>query len=315
MSAFNITPKLLDQLCTVNQYQLRKDELVFVGIRGAITALPNDNAWKSKHSLSLMDVNYTNPRCTLLQWRPKTGELAAFPGSTVPHMRHLREAKQRDGKGANCLMTGFYKDYRKGIHNAGKKSGHEAFRQNAVQPIRRNADDFDFDKDDRIEYGNPFDNIHCGWFAGLNADAYASAGCQVVMGFPKCKTRDANIGPWRVFHKNAYDLPQQGFQYLLFNGTEVFGLSSGEKPKSAKLRYGSQGPLVAALQAALKEKDFYEGIIDGDFGERTMKAVIRFQENNFGRSGADGIVGAITAEALDVALQLAPRLEPGNVMG
>lgn len=34
--------------------------------------------------------------------------------------------------GTNMLLTGFYKDYRKGWHKAGSDTGHEAFRQNST---------------------------------------------------------------------------------------------------------------------------------------------------------------------------------------
>jgi N-acetylmuramoyl-L-alanine amidase len=77
----------------------------------------------------------------------------------------------------------------------------------------------------------------------------------------------------------------------------------GDKKTSARLRFGSQGELVASVQDSLKERKFYEGVVDGVFGERTMRAVLNFQEAFFGQDADDGIVGPITARALGLAWQ------------
>jgi hypothetical protein len=63
-------------------------------------------------------------------------------------------------------MTGYYSDYRRGKHKAGSETGHDAFRQVEGRPIRRTADDFDYDNDDRVEFSNPFDNLHAAWAWG-----------------------------------------------------------------------------------------------------------------------------------------------------
>jgi hypothetical protein len=305
MATFNLDAELLQRLLTINQFNVPDAELIFIGLRGAIVTNPNDQTFQSLQTLTILDINYLNPRCTILQWRTSDNKFAAFPASTVPHQRVVKSAISKNGIGANCLMTGFYSDYRKGFHKGGSPTGHEAFRQNAPHPIRRTADDLDFDKDDRIEFDNPQDNIHCGWFDGMNADNYASAGCQVIMGFPKCQkpSRGKNIGPWKIFHDNAYKLEQNSFPYILFTGLEAFSLSAADSGK-AKLRYGSSGPLVEKLQTRLKEKKFYEGIVDGDFKDRTIKALIAFQKEVFGNDSADGVVGPVTAEQLGLKLTL-----------
>lgn len=61
---------------------------------------------------------------------------------------------------------------------------------------------------------------------------------------------------------------------------------------------GSSGALVTELQKALKSKGFYEGEVDLDFGNRTLRAVLAFQESAFGENQDNGIVGPVTAEAL-----------------
>lgn len=303
----NLTLKdsLIRDLAQVNQFSIPQMEIILIGVRGAISSSPNDQTFKSTQTLSLMDVNYIQPRCTILQWNLKEKKMAAFPASTVPHISSIKSALSRNGLGTNSLMTGMYNDYRKGWHKAGTATGHEAFRQNAIRPIRRTSDDLDYDKDDRIEYSNPQDNIHCGWFQSLDSDSYSSAGCQVIMGYPKCAKpgREKNVGPWATFHKNAYSISQMSFPYMLYTGTEILQLSNGNQPKNFKLRFGSKGPLVSKLQELLKQKYYYEGNIDGDFGERTIKAVVNFQLKVFGPDGADGIVGPMTAEELGLNIK------------
>ena len=305
MPALTINVGVLQRICDVNQFTLPDAELIFIGIRGCIPVNFQDQQFKAAQPLSGMDINYTNPRCTLLQWRKSDDKIAAFPGSTVPHISIIRNAKDSNGIGANCLFTGFYTDYRKGFHKGGTATGHEAFRQNAVHPIRRTIDDLDYDQDDRVEYDNPNDNIHCGWFGSISSEYYASAGCQVIMGYHKCKKqgRTENSGPWKIFHDNAYALQEDSFPYILVNGLEAMNICNNMNKKlPAKLRFGSSGASVKELQKALKDKDSYEGTIDGNFDERTMKGVMAFQKLKYGKEGADGIVGMITAADLGITL-------------
>lgn len=305
MPTLSINHDLLAKLSRINQFALKDVQMIFVGIRGAVVHDPNDQRFKPEQLLSLADVNYITPRCTILQWRVDQKQLAAFPSSTVPNQVYVKKSLT-GSENANCLLTGYYTDYRKGIHKAGTQTAHEAFKQNAVHPFRRTSDDLDFEKDDRIEYNNPHDNIHCGWFGSLTSSNFASAGCQVIMGYPSCPQpgRDKNTGPWKFFHDNAYALPQDSFPYMLLTGFEVLAAAVDKASASVKLRYGSSGSLVSSVQKALQDQHYYEGKIDGDFGERTMKAVVSFQQQKFGNHGADGIVGPITAEELNVELPL-----------
>lgn len=298
---FQLTDKILRRICEVNQFEVRKKEMIFFGLRGALPVDVEDYNFKKSHQLVLVDINYLNPRCTLGQWLPEDEKVAIFPGSTVPHRDYVSKSVIKSGQGANQLMTGYYSDYRKGVHKAGSPTGHDAFRQVSSHPIQRTSDDIDFDNDDRVEYENPNDNIHSGWCMGINSTNYASAGCQVLVGYPQCQKRGSQTatGAWKIFKKNAYDISQKSFGYLLLDGREAFRVvSAGTEKVSARLRFGSQGDLVKKLQKALQNKSFYEGNLDGDFGERTLRAVLNFQTSSFGPNADDGIVGPQTASAL-----------------
>ena len=304
---FTIDDDLLGRICSNNSFVLPIDpslEIVFVGLRGSLPVEPDDLEFAGSQNLRLTEVNYTHPRCTICQWRPATGEIATFAASTVPNRKYVRSAVERNGEGTNQLMTGFYLDYRKGIHKPGKPTGHEAFRETACHPIRRTADDYDFDNDDRVEFANPCDNIHAGWCMGIDHPDYASAGCQVIVGYPACLQRGTApaAGPWKSFKDNAYATGQLSYPYLLLTGNEVFAAAQPGGAQAKKLRFGSRGASVSALQEALKAKQFYEGIIDEEFGERTLRAVLAFQSAVFGQDADDGIVGKMTAGALGIEL-------------
>lgn len=301
---FEITDRILNRLCEVNNFSVRSGEMVFFGFRGVLPLNLEDYEFRTKQKLILADVNYRNPRCTLGQWLPEEQELAIFPGSTVPHQEYVSKSLLKGGEGANQLMTGYYRDYRKGVHKAGSPTAHDAFRQVNFHPVRRTSDDIDFDNDDRVEYENPNDNIHAGWCMGVNSTNYASAGCQVLVGYPQCQKRGNKpaTGPWKVFKKNAYDISQKSFGYILLDGREVYRITSaGNSKVSARLRFGSQGELVKKLQKSLQSRSFYEGNIDGDFGERTLRAVLKFQTASFGPNADDGIVGPQTASSLKMS--------------
>ena len=67
------------------------------------------------------------------------------------------------------------------------------------------------------------------------------------------------------------------------------------------LRNGSQGPEVEVLQSKLQTLGFDVGVVDGDFGNGTKRAVIAFQES-VGET-PDGIVGRGTATAIQQAIR------------
>lgn len=66
------------------------------------------------------------------------------------------------------------------------------------------------------------------------------------------------------------------------------------------LRAEAAGPAVAQLQRELQELGYYDGPIDGGFGEETLAAVEQFQTDQ--QLFVDGVVGQSTWDALSVEL-------------
>lgn len=298
---FTLTEEQLWKLWEQNQFPVPKDECVFFGLRGCLPVTDGIPVFAREHMVETAEVNYLNPRCTLGQWLPDKG-FALFPGSTVPHQTNVARAKTRGGEGTNQLITGFYKDYRKGVHKAGTPTGHHAFRQERFLPVQRTSDDLDYDPEDRVDWSQAGDNLHAAWSMSVQK-GYSSAGCQVVIGYPATPWGDAHrveCGPWKVFRENAYALSQQSFSYVLLNGWDALKAAQPGISLTPRLRYGSVGALVELVQKHLKEGNFYEGKIDGDFGWRTLGAVFKFQKARFGPNDADGVVGPVTAEALRI---------------
>lgn len=302
--AYTLTEQHLRRLCTINNFDVPTDRMIFFGIRGCLPVNTSDSEFAAQHDVEITDVNYVTPRCTIVQWRPAAGVFAAFPGSTVPSLRLVRSGTSNNGNGVNQLVTGYYDDYRKGYHKPGRPTGHEAFRQNDARPIRRTADDYDYENDDRVEFMNPYDNMHAAWCQGVGESSiYTSAGCQVIVGYPKCPQRGSNpnIGPWKAFHDNAYAVTQTAFPYVLLNGRDVLqAITAAAGTVPVRVRYGSTGPTVGKVQTALKQLDFYEGVVDDDFGGRTLRAVLDYQTAIFGPAQDDGIVGKITGGSLQI---------------
>ncbi|MEO1052179.1 MAG: peptidoglycan-binding domain-containing protein [Bacteroidota bacterium] len=301
---FNVNHNVLEKLCEINSFPIPSDQLIFFGLRGASPVDEDNNTFQAEATLALSNIDYTHLNCTLLQWNIGDRTVAAFPASTVPHKRHVEKSLLKNGVGTNQLMTGVHKNYKKGHHKAGKPTGHEAFRMDGKLPVRRTGDDMDYDEEDRVEFTRPFDNIHASWCPSQDHPRYASAGCQVIMGFPKCAKRGANsdhTGPWKVFHNQAYAIPQSTFTYILLNGRDARKVSANPNGNfGIRLRYGSKGNGVNDLQKALASRNYYEGGIDGDFGSRTLFALLDFQTDEFGMDGDDGIVGPMTAGALGI---------------
>lgn len=299
--SFELTHDLLAAICRRNLFPVPETGMVFFGLRGCLPMDPEDVSFSLSRSLRPAEVNYLNPRCTLGQWMPQNRMLALFPGSTCPSLRLVEVARTRGGEGSNQLLTGYY-TFVKGMHHAGSRSGHQAFRQEEERVVLRNADDLDFDFHDVLSKGVQFDNLHCGFSAGVNS-GYSSAGCQVVVGFPTTNDRSrTESGPWAAFRQTAYKLEQSSFRYILLNGTEVEAMAQDiNLARPVTIRFGSQGELVREAQKVLFDLGLITFVPDASCGPQTQMAIIRFQINRMGAENANGILGGNTAAQLGLS--------------
>ena len=102
--------------------------------------------------------------------------------------------------------------------------------------------------------------------------------------------------------QKSKDLPITGIidretWITLFNETAILNRNiQTEVLNRPTLRYGDEGFYVEKLQEELKTIMFYDGVIDGKFGNKTLESVKNFQINN--KLTADGIVGRQTWSSL-----------------
>ena len=218
-------------------------------------------------------------RCTIGIWDAGGGRLFAAPGSTVPHKENVEKAAAKGGKGTNQIEPGYYTDLTKGEHLQGKLNGHSALRQTANRFYRRSPSGLPYTRNSPLFYGNPYDNLHCGWNLDGTAAGFRSAGCMVVAGTPHCPRHEKpepNRGPWKTFHDILYGreagrLPHPDPARRPRRGRPQDAMRKGA-PQRERLVFGSQGEAVKALQKRLKALEAYKGPVDGWLGPRTYRA-------------------------------------------
>jgi hypothetical protein len=303
MNTIKITSDHLRKLLRVNSYPYSEINMMVFAIRGAMIAGNDANDFKFMHHIKEATLNYKNPRCIIGIWKPVENKIALFSASTVPNINFIKKQVIKKAK-SNCMMSGYYSFYEKGFHNPSEMGRHQALRLATNIFLRRSFDDFDFDNKDTVEVGNPNDNIHAAYCDTVNG-TYSSAGCQVIIGQPKCKRRNdkPNTGHWKSFHDYIYNSTQTQFDYALFRFIDFeAAVNAGETPIQARLRFGSKGNLVKNLQDKLKAKGYFGTNADASFGRNTLMAVLEFQKDTFGIDDADGVVGSVTANKLGLDL-------------
>lgn len=253
---------------------------ILFGMRGASPRSPGAG-WSRSARLQAAPVDHLHMRCTLGIWDPARKRIFAAPGSTVPHEANVGKAALKGGRGTNQLEPGFYADLAKGEHLQGKPNGHQALRQTANRFYRRAPEGLPYTRKSPLYYGNPYDNLHCGWNMEASVPGFRSAGCMVVAGLPHCPRHESpgpDRGPWKAFHDLLYAAGQRRFPILLLPAVEVMEALAGKprpgrgKPRATRLVFGSSGDAVKALQRKLAALGFYRGRADGRMGPRTYRA-------------------------------------------
>ncbi len=255
-----------------------------VAIRGC--SCKKYGEWQKEIDIEQTPIDHESMNCLFIVF--KDDLLLPLKGSTSPHKKYIEKGLQCDGNGVNQLEIGFYRYYAKGLHYPSKQTAHSALRQTRNQPVRRSADNLDFNLKDRIVIGNVHDNIHASW-SKLNSKHHASGGCQVISGYPRCEKRKKdNSGHWKLFHDHIYSIKQATFNYLLLPYRWFERIVNNEmKPM---YMFGSNSVMLKKIQK-------YLGVVaDGDFGVKTYKALIEFQRKY--KLDVDGIIGKNTIKRL-----------------
>ena len=301
---FELSGIQLRDLFLLNGFDITagQDEVLF-GLRGCALAggVTGEGRFQDRVVLTEDLPDHVGYHCVLGVFRQSTGELAVFSASTVPNWSLMEEQRTAaaDAKIANLLPTGCYR-YQVGVHRAVR--GAFILQPNVL--VLRTRDNLVYDVGDAWEIHSPADNIHPG-FTGHGA-LFSSAGCQTIPG--TWTAIDGHQGAWADFRiaaglqRDAEFGMGRAYVYCLLTGRDARLM--GEVARNidlARLRFGSQGFAVRALQQRLADTTHYTGVANGHFDGATALAFVRWQQDSESGS-ADGIVTPGVAADLGVDL-------------
>jgi hypothetical protein len=263
-TTFEFTSADLDLLIQANEFSVRPGKVVFA-LRGA--ALQGGKARENVTSIIMTDQrpDHQSYRCIIGACDRATGRLWAYPASTVPNAFYVHKcfamAKAGtpiSGLTGNILPTGCY-TYAIGTHKRGKRGEIPGVLRLSTTAtgasqvvVLRSVNDVVYDRFDRFPIATPADNIH----PGILGSSFSSAGCLTI---PGRFAAGRHEGFWSDFRKALrMDTAGDGTQFsmVLVTGLDAaiaadVRMRPGEAGRLARLRHGSKGPRVAALQAAL----------------------------------------------------------------
>jgi hypothetical protein len=285
---FHLDGAALQALADANGFAL-PGARILIGLRGC-AIVEGGGGFIARATLRDMRPDHQTARCVMGVWDRGTGQVALFPGSTVPNADAVVSWRTKQDKG-NLLPTGLY-GYIEGEHNG--KPGCFLLRSSLNVKrrvvVRRSSNDLTYSLDDMAHPCEPGDNIHPTFFH--TTAAFSSVGCQVVVG--SATPDGTHRGPWAAFREAAGQAGNRGkpgtpHAYMLLTAAEAT-LAAQAPPR--RLRFGSSGDAVRALQTRL-------GIAapDGDFGPATSTALHAMQ-----KARAGGRSDGIYSPALDTAL-------------
>lgn len=303
---FTLNAQTVERLCRLNSFNANsgadgrtgRDEVLF-GLRGCVLAEGRTGTGGLVNSVSLVEAafDHRQSRCVLGVWKRSTGQVAAFLGSTVPFWRSMENYRQ-GGDACNMLLTGRYV-HTVGVHHPNHRLEIKgALLQNGPVVVVRTLDDLIYETTDRFENGNVGDNIHPSRHTAPT-DPFSSEGCSTVPGTYDLRT-ERHAGLWTEFRAAAGLTPNSApaaengrrFVFVLLTGREARLAASGAGAAAlTRLRFGSNGVDVQAIQQGLRRSGHYTGIDDGQMGTGTVMAYIAWQKaQNRAAPTADGIV-------------------------
>lgn len=313
---FELTGRCLERLAAHNRFALPARGKVPFALRGCRIVQPDDGQFHDRVTLEDDVPDHITSHCVIGVWDRHSDRLAVFRGSTVPNEGSMRQQVSGTRR-ANLLLTGLHR-YEVGRH----KKVHGALREAEERVLLRSRDDLVYTTSDDFERGRPADNLHPSF--KHKAPGFSSAGCLTVRGsatdHDDARAPDQHIDPadstpgWATFRerlgltKGSAPDSENGrqFTFLLLTGREAYVVSRDSDADLARLRFGSSGTDVEALQRFLEQQPDeasgrYTGGVDGQMGAGTTMAWIRHQQHRDG-GAADGIVTPGDASSMGFTL-------------
>ncbi len=308
--AFALTGSVLRELADANHFDLGVDRFVIYALRGATIVEQNDGNYHASVNLDDDIPDHHASHCVIGVWDRTNDMVCAFTGSTVPNVAHM--TKQFDGTGnANMPVTGLH------LRVIGTHRGkvHGVLRQHGSIVGIRSNDDLTYTTIDQFDSGDFGDNLHPSF--RRSDSTFSSAGCLTIRGTAHGRTHnnpDDGTPGWLTFRQRlgistSPSLDSEDgtvFKLMMLTGREAQVLAAGRGTQTdlVRLRFGSSGPDVMALQTFLANRGLYAGPIDGSMGPGTVLAWVAFQRARDVAAGvpaasaaADGIVTPTDARA------------------
>ncbi len=255
---FALTPQALELLIKANHFEpVGPNGKFVIAVRGGLLA----NGKKQVEDVTSVELEDRRPdhrkfRCTLGYYDRKNGLVTAYLGSTVPNAYYVDQYFRGQRK-SNLLPTGCYV-FRKNAHSKGRikpalrMTNPDKLTLDALTTVLRSRNNAVFEHGDIWDKTTPYDNVHCAYYN----NKFSSAGCLTIQGADRA-------GPWGRFQKeldkHKWDTR---IDVLLLTGREVaiaakiieMGRANDDDLVRAcleRIRYGSQGEVVSALQRKL----------------------------------------------------------------
>ena len=268
---FELTIADIETIIRANRYKPTVDpahgKLLF-GLRGCqLVGETDKQVDRDSLKLKLARPDHKTFKCTIGVLDVKTRKLSGFIASTVPNRTYVYTCWQRsrddEDLAGNMLPTGSY-GYIVGQHNSTPSAFvlRKTINEKRTVAVWRSTDDVTYTVQDEIDVCQPGDNIHPAYSA--SSAEFSSAGCQTIRG----NSSGGHNGEWAHF-RIAAGLPRDGngkygtpYTYILMTGLEAKAAAQMRvkneladeakvRSKLVRLRQGSQGEEVKALQTAL----------------------------------------------------------------